>query len=224
MGYGEYDKVSTSQTKMLYHFRNNYDDSSGNNNGLTLIMGSPLLGTLYGRHGYGLRLNNCVLYSSAGSYTRPFTFSLWLKVNTINTEQTIFCIGDRSYDNRGLRFYISSTNKIVVQQFPDGNSNVPNETLTSNTTINQSTWYFVTVVNFTTTRKIYINGVLDIENTNTITINGASANFFFGADSVGGSFLTYSQNLDIDQFILETIEWPSSNVRKVYENMYYGWF
>lgn len=158
---------------------------------MSLQVWLPLNGDLhnYGLHGESIftsnnavsndngKIGKCYSFNGTSSYLiadftpgtivpNEMSFCCWVKLNNIGKTHTLFC--SRPTTGAGLSFFILSSNKL---RFDNGNhqSNSANQT-TFNYIFTANIWYHIAVIQTSTQKKLYINGILQQ------SIDKASAN------------------------------------------------
>jgi len=161
VGYWSMDEGVSGDAQTIY-------DRSGNSNNGTTEQGANSTGmdcSIPGKFGSGCELDGTDDYISLNSLPAMSTYSIsmWVKANTLQSgEKQLF---DGHNDSIGLTK--DSNNKFL---FWDGAYFV------GTTTIQAKTWYFVTITSDGTTKKLYVNGILENSGVvNNATYNGLSA-------------------------------------------------
>ena len=123
------------------------------------------------------KIGKCYSFNGTSSYLiadftpgtivpNEMSFCCWVKLNNIGKTHTLFC--SRPTTGAGLSLFILSSNKL---RFDNGNhqSNSANQT-TFNYIFTANIWYHIAVIQTSTQKKLYINGILQQ------SIDKASAN------------------------------------------------
>ena len=133
--------------------------------------------------------------------TGDFTCSAWVNVANVSNHQGIFGIRDGS--GTSLQFYIRNNNKL-------GSYNGSNDVF-STSTITNSVWNHVVLIQRGGNKEFYINGNLD---TTLVQANGSSstATFKIGYTGYGGEYL----NGSIDEVGIWNTALTSSQVAQIY--------
>jgi len=129
---------------------------------------------------------------NADLYNNLFTISCWIKGNDYSDGRQDV-ITNYSGSNNGWRLYITQDNGGELRFEGDDPVNDPKCSLSS---FNNNEWYYVTVMSENDQHRLYIDGHLVAENTNTWQISG-DTNFIIG-NSRAGIGNSYSFNGIID--------------------------
>lgn len=111
--------------------------------------------------------------ASAPGSTRSVSFWLYL-TNDRNAYGSLFIIVDAGGTNFDMVYLTSDGTTLGISA--SGNA-------VSGTSLSTGTWYHIVYTRTGTTRRLYLDGVLDITNTNANTFTASQ--FYIGSDSVG---------------------------------------
>jgi len=173
-----------------YEFENDVTDSWGTNDGTdntTVTYRNGVRGESKDFDAGGL-----VNVPNNGSFnfgTGSFTSSIWLKVDSFPTAnpRMYYSSGDTSSDGR-ISLFVDDGSSNVRTEVYDVNS--ATSTLTGGTTISTGEWVHAVQVwnGATDTQKLYVNGLLDAEDTTTLDSIDTNDSWDFGGNSSGGDF------------------------------------
>ncbi|TAF66139.1 MAG: T9SS C-terminal target domain-containing protein [Cytophagales bacterium] len=105
-------------------------------------------------------LGNATVVDFTG--TENFSVSFWVKPRKIGTSQAVFTKQGGGGNPLGIAVYINNTGQIV---FGLDKTGVGWHYTTSTTSINANVWTHITVVKQANNKRIYLNGILDQEET-----------------------------------------------------------
>ncbi|MBI3985063.1 MAG: DUF2341 domain-containing protein [Candidatus Levybacteria bacterium] len=173
-------------------------DSSGNGYNGTITGASWSSSCKYGNclSFSGLSSGNKVdLGTSVNLNPSNFTVSAWVNTNNASYAYNYIFSSDRDCCGtyNGIGFYINGAGKLVGSIW-----NSTNAGTSSNTTLSASTWYFVTFSYDGSKMKLYINGILDKEESYTGSV-GSPASFNVSIGTMGFNQGTYTFNGKIDE-------------------------
>jgi hypothetical protein len=165
---------------------------------------SPLHITLDG-------FDDFVRVDNVNELTNDFSIMVWLRPNgnnTLNNERTI--ISKRTASTNGYQLVLQTDNKIRMEWHDAGGTKI---SIISTTALPNQKWHNIAFTYGSNTRKVYIDGVLDI--TNTTSQKSASTNGLF---SIGGEYITKTdiRNLfrgDIDELRMWNKEVSQSEIQ-----------
>ena len=140
----------------VYKFEDNANDVTGNNNGTA----SNVTYTSSGK------FNKAAVFNGSSSYVSvPISnsiqstidsISVWVRFNSIGTNQAITNLGDSTADNSPVKLRLdATTNKIRLVAT---NSSKVGESIYSTTVVSANTWYHVAATWTGSSWKLYING------------------------------------------------------------------
>ena len=123
-------------------------------------------------------------FKPADIIPNEMSFCCWMKLNENNKVHTLLC--SRIKTDAGLCLFILSSNKLRFDNMGDTNTGTYQTTFDPIFSINQ--WYHIAVVQTSTHKKLYINGVLEqtVANTPGSGTNTSSSNSATKA-TIGGS-------------------------------------
>ena len=113
------------------------------------------------------KIGKCYQFNGASNYLitdfepkniipNEMSFCCWVKLNKINKIHTLFC--SRIKTGAGLCLFILSSNKLRFDNMGDTNTDTYQTTFDPIFSTNQ--WYHIAVIQTSTHKKLYINGVL----------------------------------------------------------------
>ena len=113
------------------------------------------------------KIGKCYSFNGSSSYLianftpktivpNEMSFCCWVKLNTINKVHTLFC--SRTKTGAGLCIFILSSNQLRFDNMGNTNSATYQTTFTPTFSANQ--WYHIAVIQTSTHKKLYIDGVL----------------------------------------------------------------
>ncbi len=149
-------------------------DRVGNNNGIIngVNINQPgVLNQAYDFDGSGDYVN--VGSDTSLDWDSIVTISIWVNFDVVNTWQGLYV---REYERGqdGNAVYIKNNGKVYFKI-------AQNQSLEGLTTLSTNTWYHIVCVLNGTSRKIYLNGSVDISDSNGVTPDNKDANFSIGA-------------------------------------------
>jgi hypothetical protein len=128
-----------------------------------------------GVQGYSLDFDGTNDYVEADNEitSYPFTLECWVRLNVTNAGQRILAISNTTTGNvRYSLFYFQTDGKFYIQI-----QNTTTFSAGSTTTASANTWYHLAAVfESDTSRKLYINGVLEATGTDNVTFNNSADN------------------------------------------------
>ena len=144
-------------TFLLFHFDNNYDDSSFRHY-VSTSSGSPTVSST-GKFGNTLYLNGASYVSVADStdwtFAGDFTIDYWVKTTASSdaTYDAMFSIGEFNVAQKLVIFQRYSTNVPTI--YVNGVA----EVITGTTAINNNAWHHIALVRSSGVIKLYVDGV-----------------------------------------------------------------
>lgn len=156
------------------HTGNTANDKSGNGNTGTLTNGPAWS---QGKYGSALRFDGTNDYVSLGTglnstFVVPFSISVWVKPETFSPSFSQIPIFGGYYLNLSTKNYLSlekNTGKVWLDQWPPSDNG-----LKSTSAIPLNTWSHIEAVQTSTSRSIYINGVLNVTDSSPETFSGTA--------------------------------------------------
>jgi len=183
--------------KALWKFENVLTDSSSNGFTLTKVAGTNNYAS--GQEGNAFSEDGSTYYTASSSSlptgTNDRSVSFWLLTpSTFISGDYVFAQGAQTNNNLFAATWASTagTSKLLFQGF--------NNDVTSNTTFQPNTWYYITLTlgSSGTVRTIYVNGVQDIQSTTT-ALNTSSTSLFV-ASGVNGAGQILQSGAKLDEF------------------------
>lgn len=219
MALGEYISAGSDITKLLYHLNGNANDSSGNAYNGTAT--NVTFNNDYGVFSQGAYFNGSSSVITNGSVilsTSTFSTSHWVKPNAIPTVdyQKMVMISKWSSSNGGWSVelnYNGGTQAVTFLRYDNYN---PQVYVNAIITLNTSKWYNIITAFSNPIARIYINGILYIENsTSRVAGSGSGMPLTIGCQDTIGSPAKYFGGY-IDEIILENRYWTEKDVQKYY--------
>jgi ribosomal protein L27 len=209
-GTSTFINVASSQVGVNYTLRNNSNNAivagptPGTGSTLALSTGAITTATTFNvyaeKPGTSGALNFDGTAASAVRVLSPtitpsqFTVSTWVKLNALQKARIMFAtFKDNPTHQSGIGVGISDDNDNVIKFFTSGNSAGTAHNLTSNTALNNNQWYNITFTYDGSTKKLYIDGTLDVSAAYTGAIGYTGNNVTLGGLDYQGSLV---QNLN----------------------------
>jgi len=106
----------------------------------------------------------------------PFTLECWVRFDVVNASQSVLYLSKTGSSTVYYGFSMASTGKLFIR------SRNTTDTITNgNTTISANTWYHLAgVFTSNTERTLYLNGVLEVTQTNNVAFASTSIKVFMG--------------------------------------------
>ncbi|TYA56046.1 choice-of-anchor D domain-containing protein [Formosa maritima] len=120
-----------------------------------------------------------------------FTISAWVKRESGSLNKSILSKRDAPY-TEGYDFKINASGNFEVSWYSSGTK----QSITSNTIIPENTWHHLAIIYQSTTAKLYIDGVLDIQSSKTDPDNNTNQSFYIGAASKLAPEAFFNGNID----------------------------
>ena len=202
------NEASFNKNVAVYQFEDNLNDSSGNGNNGTDATSSTVTYNASGKFGKAASFDGTndrftvpAGLGTSGDRSRSF----WIKINAMpasSNGDNIYYIGSTSaneyYETVAVQETAgASTYKIRWQERHDTSTTSSKD---STSTLTTGVWYHIVVVQEGTSRKIYINGVLDSTHTNSNSVNNTSYPAVIGSFREGANCCYYDGLLDQFRF------------------------
>ncbi len=211
--YGEF--MPNTNTKALFRFNNNYNDSSPNNRHMNNLTGSPSF--VNGRFGKGLNLPNgagASITSNVGITTGAITISIWVKLTADITSSEINIIhhnsGDANDIGNAINYqYNAGTRRLFFRRTK---WNVAHEGPTYNIALGTSGWHNIIYTYDGTNVRGYLNGIL-VAGPTAASGNGSGTTAeYLGSGMASGTGIASI----LDEVLVEDRVWSASEIRNYY--------